>query len=57
MPRKAGRIDVRAAVNEGLVEVSVADSGVGIAPVGTIARNPAVSRRIPAFAVSGSSAP
>jgi GAF domain-containing protein len=27
-----GRIDVRAAVNEGLVEVSVADTGVGIAP-------------------------
>jgi len=29
---EGGRIDVRAAVNEGLVEVSVADTGVGIAP-------------------------
>jgi len=27
-----GRIDVRATVNEGMVEVSVADTGVGIAP-------------------------
>ena len=29
---EGGRIDVRAAVNEGLVEVSVTDTGVGIAP-------------------------
>jgi signal transduction histidine kinase len=29
---EGGRIDVRAVVNEGLVEVSVADTGVGIAP-------------------------
>ena len=29
---EGGRIDVRAAVNDGLVEVSVADTGVGIAP-------------------------
>jgi len=29
---EGGRIDVRAAVNEELVEVSVADTGVGIAP-------------------------
>ena len=29
---EGGRIDVRAAVHEGLVEVSVADTGVGIAP-------------------------
>jgi signal transduction histidine kinase len=29
---EGGRVDVRAAVNEGLVEVSVADTGVGIAP-------------------------
>jgi signal transduction histidine kinase len=29
---EGGRIDVRAAVNEGHVEVSVADTGVGIAP-------------------------
>ncbi|HEU4369625.1 MAG TPA: GAF domain-containing protein [Methylomirabilota bacterium] len=29
---EGGRIDVRAALNEGLVEVSVADTGVGIAP-------------------------
>ncbi len=29
---EGGRIDVRAAVNEGTVEVSVADTGVGIAP-------------------------
>jgi two-component system, NtrC family, sensor kinase len=29
---EGGQIDVRAAVNEGLVEVSVADTGVGIAP-------------------------
>jgi signal transduction histidine kinase/uncharacterized protein YdhG (YjbR/CyaY superfamily) len=29
---EGGRIDVRAAVNGGLVEVSVADTGVGIAP-------------------------
>jgi len=29
---EGGRIDVRAGVNEGLVEVSVADTGVGIAP-------------------------
>ncbi len=29
---EGGRIDVRAAVNEALVEVSVADTGVGIAP-------------------------
>jgi signal transduction histidine kinase len=29
---EGGRIDVRAAVNQGLVEVSVADTGVGIAP-------------------------
>jgi signal transduction histidine kinase len=29
---EGGRIDVRAAVNEGAVEVSVADTGVGIAP-------------------------
>ncbi len=29
---EGGRIDVRAAVNEGLVEVSVADTGIGIAP-------------------------
>jgi signal transduction histidine kinase len=27
-----GRVDVRAVVNEALVEVSVADTGVGIAP-------------------------
>src|SRR5262249_35031420 len=27
-----GRIDVRAAVNEGTVEISVSDTGVGIAP-------------------------
>ena len=29
---EGGRIDVRAAVNDGMVEVSVADTGVGIAP-------------------------
>src|SRR2546426_2229720 len=29
---EGGRIDVRAAVSEGMVEVSVADTGVGIAP-------------------------
>jgi signal transduction histidine kinase len=29
---EGGRFDVRAAVNEGLVEMSVADTGVGIAP-------------------------
>jgi signal transduction histidine kinase len=29
---EGGRIDVRAAVTEGFVEVSVADTGVGIAP-------------------------
>jgi signal transduction histidine kinase/putative methionine-R-sulfoxide reductase with GAF domain len=29
---EGGRIDVRAALNEGMVEVSVADNGVGIAP-------------------------
>jgi two-component system, NtrC family, sensor kinase len=29
---EGGRIDVRAALNEGLAEVSVADTGVGIAP-------------------------
>src|SRR5262249_28269701 len=29
---ESGRIDVRAEMNEGLVEVSVADTGVGIAP-------------------------
>jgi len=29
---EGGRIDVRATVNEGMVEVSVADTGVGIAP-------------------------
>ena len=29
---EGGRVDVRAAVNEDLVEVSVADTGVGIAP-------------------------
>ena len=29
---EGGRIDVRAAVNEGMAEVSVADTGVGIAP-------------------------
>ena len=29
---EGGRIDVRAGVNEGVVEVSVADTGVGIAP-------------------------
>jgi signal transduction histidine kinase len=29
---EGGRIDVRAAINEGLAEISVADSGVGIAP-------------------------
>jgi signal transduction histidine kinase len=29
---EAGRIDVRAAMHEGLVELSVADTGVGIAP-------------------------
>jgi signal transduction histidine kinase len=31
-PPEGGRIDVRAAMHEGLVEVSVADTGVGIAP-------------------------
>jgi signal transduction histidine kinase len=48
---EGGRIDVRAAMNEGNVEISVADSGVGIAPedqeaifeefrqVGTAAKN------------------
>jgi signal transduction histidine kinase len=30
--REAGRIDVRATLTEGLVEISVADTGVGIAP-------------------------
>jgi len=29
---EGGRIDVRAAVSDGMVEVSVADTGVGIAP-------------------------
>src|SRR5262249_39555411 len=29
---KGGRIDIRAAINEGMVEISVADTGVGIAP-------------------------
>src|SRR5262249_59802074 len=29
---EGGRIDVRAAMNENLVEISVADTGVGIAP-------------------------
>jgi signal transduction histidine kinase len=29
---EGGRIDVRAAVNDGVVEISVADTGVGIAP-------------------------
>jgi signal transduction histidine kinase len=29
---EGGRIDVRASLGEGLVEVSVADTGVGIAP-------------------------
>src|SRR5262249_53455984 len=29
---EGGRIDVRAAMNEGLAEISVADTGVGIAP-------------------------
>jgi two-component system, NtrC family, sensor kinase len=29
---EGGRIDVRAAVNDGMVEISVADTGVGIAP-------------------------
>ncbi len=29
---EGGRIDVRAAMNEGLVEISIADTGVGIAP-------------------------
>ena len=29
---EGGRIDVRAAMNEGLAEISVADTGVGISP-------------------------
>src|SRR5215813_8043396 len=29
---EGGRIDVRAAMNEGMAEISVADTGVGIAP-------------------------
>src|SRR5262249_59021865 len=29
---EGGRIDVRAAVNDGMAEISVADTGVGIAP-------------------------
>src|SRR5215475_919637 len=29
---EAGRIDVRAAINEGIAEISVTDTGVGIAP-------------------------
>ena len=29
---EGGRIDVRAAMNEGIAEISVADTGVGIAP-------------------------
>ena len=29
---QGGRVDVRATLNDGLVEISVADTGVGIAP-------------------------
>jgi len=29
---EGGRIDVRAAINDGMAEISVADTGVGIAP-------------------------